>query len=187
MDAGDDDGAPSIPQKRKSMIKRLATKQKRRSSFEYNTLYDMRIQRGKRLALSFAFVAAVLAGYATVLVKIVLTLVEVSANGDNQFASSRHTFSFFALIAFEVIHINYLNNGLRHFDAMLFVPMFMVSMTVITSISGGIFFQEFVNFTVLQYVFYPLGLLCTVIGVFILSQRDAAKKSRAVRNTCFHR
>ena len=60
---------------------------------------------------------------------------------------------------------------------MLFVPMFMVSMTVITSISGGIFFQEFVNFTVLQYVFYPLGLLCTVIGVFILSQRDAAKKT----------
>eukprot|EP00944_MAST-04C_sp_MAST-4C-sp1_P015785 g15785.t1 len=177
MDAGDDDGAPSIPQKRKSMIKRLATKQKRRSSFEYNTLYDMRIQRGKRLALSFALVAAILAGYATVLVKIVLTLVEVSANGDNQFVQfSTYVFILF-LIVFEVIHINYLNNGLRHFDAMLFVPMFMVSMTVITSISGGIFFQEFVNFTVLQYIFYPLGLLCTVIGVFILSQRDAAKKA----------
>ena len=96
MDAGDDDGAPSIPQKRKSMIERLATKQKRRSSFEYNTLYDMRIQRGKRLALSFALVAAVLAGYATVLVKIVLTLVEVSANGDNQFVQvSTYVFILF--------------------------------------------------------------------------------------------
>ena len=177
IDAGDNDGGPSIPQKRKSMIETLAMKQKRRASFEYNALYDMRIQRGKRLALSFALVAAVLAGYATVLVKIVLTLVEVSANGDNQFVQLSTYIFILALIIFEVIHINYLNNGLRHFDAMLFVPMFMVSMTVITSISGGIFFQEFVNFTVLQYVFYPLGLLCTVIGVFILSQRDAAKKA----------
>ncbi len=177
VDAVDDDGAPSIPQKRKSMIETLATKQKRRSSFEYNALYDMRILRGKRLALSFALVAAVLAGYATVLVKVVLTLVEVSANGDNQFVQASTYVFILCLIAFEIVHIKYLNNGLRHFDAMLFVPMFMVSMTVITSISGGIFFQEFVNFTILQYVFYPLGLLCTVIGVFILSQRDAAKKT----------
>ena len=116
------------------------------------------------------------------LVKVVLTLVEVSANGDNQFVQTSTYVFILCLIAFEIIHIKYLNNGLRHFDAMLFVPMFMVSMTVITSISGGIFFQEFVNFTILQYVFYPLGLLCTVIGVFILSQRDAAKKQSSQKH-----
>jgi uncharacterized membrane protein len=166
-----------IKRRRTSVVEKLTMKQRRRSSFEYNTLYDMRIARGKRLAISFALVAAVLAGYATVLVKIVLTLVEVSVSGDNQFIHfSTYVFIVF-LIVFEVIHIKYLNNGLKHFDAMFFVPMFMVSLTVITSISGGIFFQEFVNFDLMQFLFYPVGLLCTVIGVFILSQRDAAKKA----------
>ena len=60
---------------------------------------------------------------------------------------------------------------------MFFVPNFMVSLTVITSISGGIFFQEFINFDIVQFIFYPVGLLSTVVGVFILSQRDAAKKA----------
>eukprot|EP00943_MAST-04B_sp_MAST-4B-sp1_P001714 g1714.t1 len=172
-----DNDIEEIKRRRTSVVEKLTMKQRRRSSFEYNTLYDMRIARGKRLAISFALVAAVLAGYATVLVKIVLTLVEVSISGDNQFAYfSTYVFIAF-LIVFEVIHIKYLNNGLKHFDAMFFVPMFMVSLTVITSISGGIFFQEFVNFDLMQFVLYPVGLLCTVIGVFILSQRDAAKKA----------
>ena len=83
----------------------------------------------------------------------------------------------FKIISSPNVCFQYLNNGLKHFDAMFFVPNFMVSLTVITSISGGIFFQEFINFDIVQFIFYPVGLLCTVVGVFILSQRDAAKKA----------
>ena len=76
-----------------------------------------------------------------------------------------------------------MNNGLRHFDAMLFVPMFMVSMTVITSISV-VYFPEFVNFTVLQYIFYHLAC-CALQVVFSFCLKETQRKKQSIQKHLF--
>jgi uncharacterized membrane protein len=164
--------SPSSPA-RKSIVRRLTEKQQR-TSIEYGMLYNMQVARGKKLAFFFAFLSAALAAYGTILVKIVGTLIETSFTVENQFVKLSTWVFIIALVAFEVIHIQYLNQGLKCFEAMFFVPLFQVCITCLTSISGGIFFQEFVDFTLIQQVMYPLGLATTVTGVFILTQRDAS-------------
>lgn len=159
---------------RKSMVRRLTYKQERRTSFEYGLLYNMQVTRGKQLAFFFAFLSAALAAYGTILVKIVGTLIETSFTKENQFVKLSTWVFIIALIAFEVIHIQYLNHGLKCFEAMFFVPLFQVCITCLTSICGGIFFQEFLDFTLVQQIMYPLGLATTVTGVFVLTQRDAS-------------
>jgi hypothetical protein len=39
-------------------------------------------------------------------------------------------------------------------------------------LGGGVYFEELSNFSTLQAVMFPTGVLLTIIGVFILTQRD---------------
>ena len=58
-------------------------------------------------------------------------------------------------------------------------------------IGGGVFYDEFRMFDTTQVIFFPCGVLITVVGVFYLSQRGPGDKdngSGVVRSCdCIHR
>ena len=45
-----------------------------------------------------------------------------------------------------------------------------------SALGGAVFYQEVKNFGVLQGIMFPVGVVITLTGVYILSQRDMSKK-----------
>eukprot|EP01084_Bolivina_argentea_P205024 350251_1 len=64
--------------------------------------------------------------------------------------------------------------ALSHFGVLYVVPIFNVLGIILVSLVGMIFFDEFGQFTVLSALMFTLGIIITVIGVFVLSF-DVAK------------
>ena len=44
-----------------------------------------------------------------------------------------------------------------------------------STFGGAIYFKEFHNFTPIQAIFFPIGVLITLGGVYILSNREMSK------------
>ncbi|KAI9203531.1 uncharacterized protein BJ171DRAFT_509892 [Polychytrium aggregatum] len=65
----------------------------------------------------------------------------------------------------------WLNMGLQRYDALLQIPVFYVVWTTFDVIGGGIYFDEFSNFTAAKYVWFCFALLIIFIGVAILANR----------------
>lgn len=86
---------------------------------------------------------------------------------------------------------HFLATGLRFFDALYskhtagrrspkrlmwlrvaVVPVFQCFFITLGATAGGLFFSEFSRFSALQAALFPLGVLVTLTGVFILSSRQ---------------
>lgn len=51
-------------------------------------------------------------------------------------------------------------------------PMFSVTVSVLSIVTGAVFFNEISGFSTQQLVFFPAGVLVTLCGVYLLSQRE---------------
>ena len=54
------------------------------------------------------------------------------------------------LAAVSLFWVSRLDQGIQMFDAVTIIPMLQLSWTILSVISGGIYFKEFDDFTVLQ-------------------------------------
>lgn len=70
------------------------------------------------------------------------------------------------------LQIRWLNSGLRLFSALLIVPIFQSFWILVSVIAGMIFFGEYegVFGKAINAVFFPLGLLLTICGVYFLTR-----------------
>jgi hypothetical protein len=102
--------------------------------------------------------------------KIVSELFSQTIWGNNQI-----TFLFFICLVSMgitvVCQLHFFALALSLFDAMYCVPIFQCFFISISTISGALFFDEFSQFSQLQSVMFPIGLLITFLGVKILSAR----------------
>jgi hypothetical protein len=48
-------------------------------------------------------------------------------------------------------------------------------------LGGGVYFEEFVHFSIVQWTFFPLGVATTVVGAVILSKREMSDNPYAVK------
>ncbi|CAG8542318.1 13687_t:CDS:2 [Gigaspora margarita] len=69
--------------------------------------------------------------------------------------------------------VYWLNMGLRKYDALIQVPIFFCNWTVFDIIGGGIYYDEFRNYGIEEYVMFIVGVLLIFFGVGILSKRLA--------------
>jgi len=69
--------------------------------------------------------------------------------------------------------IRWLNSGLRRFDALYIVPVFQSFWILVSVISGMVFFGEYEDIfgSIENSVMFPFGVLVTISGVYVLSQR----------------
>jgi hypothetical protein len=65
----------------------------------------------------------------------------------------------------------WVNEGLKKYDALLQIPVFFTIWTVLSVVMGGVYFDEFSQFTEMQYIFFLLGIMVIFCGAFVLSQR----------------
>lgn len=77
-----------------------------------------------------------------------------------------------------------LNQGLRLFDALYLIPMMQVSWIFFSTISGGIYYEEFDDWGSTEVIAYTVGFLLVLIGVAMLCPKE--KKDRAIPSEVFY-
>jgi len=106
--------------------------------------------------------------------KSVSELLKVSVSGNNQFTHVL-TYVFLACMfccIFSQLH--FLALALKLFDAMYCVPVFQCFFISLSTIAGGCYFYEFNDFSPVQWFMFSLGLVITLIGVYMMSFRVQA-------------
>ena len=68
--------------------------------------------------------------------------------------------------------LHFLALGLSFFDALYVVPVFQCFFISVSALGGAAYFSEFARFEVKQIIFYPIGFILTLSGVYILSSRE---------------
>jgi hypothetical protein len=76
----------------------------------------------------------------------------------------------FCLVSSIVLQLYWLNQGLARFESLYNVPIFTSTWIVGTVLGGGVFYGEFADFSVVQAILFPLGVILCCVGVFFLSQ-----------------
>ena len=106
--------------------------------------------------------------------KMVSCLISTTLQGDNQLFSVFPYLFLFSMLFFIFTQIHFLALALSYFDALYCVPIFQCFFILISTVGGATFFQEFSNFSTEQAIIFPLGILVTLVGVFLLAQRDSS-------------
>lgn len=102
-------------------------------------------------------------------------MMDVSFRGNNQYDQFLPYLFLPTMLFFIFSQLHWMAVALKNFDALYVVPVFQCFFIIVSTLGGAVFFQEFASFSVLQGIMFPIGVVITLIGVWILSQRDMAE------------
>lgn len=97
----------------------------------------------------------------------------------NPLLSYQTYFILLGFIAAATYWVTRLNHGLRLFEAVYLVPMMQICWISFSTIAGGIYYEEFIEFGRKEYCAYAVGFVCVLVGVGLLCPRDDAKSLNA--------
>jgi len=80
-------------------------------------------------------------------------------------------FCIVCLIFCLLIQIHYLNVGLELFEVMLYFPLYQSAWILFVALGGIVTYQEYSRFTVLNALLFPLGMMITFGGLYMLIGR----------------
>ncbi|KCZ77580.1 hypothetical protein H311_01403, partial [Anncaliia algerae PRA109] len=116
-------------------------------------------------------ISASIAAFTSLFAKSFGEMVEKTLSGDNQFMFSVTYLFFILLVTFTFWQIYWLNRALRHYDALLTLPVFHAMWTILSMINAGIFFSDFEYFSYNQFYGFALGMGVIFIGSLFLASR----------------
>ena len=122
---------------------------------------------------SYACIAGTAGAQSVLLAKCLIEAISEWVNGKNKiFLAYWQIYPVILFLCLSVaMQIYWLNMGLARFDALYNVPVFQCFWMLFSTIGGGVFFQEFWSFSLIQALMFPLGVSLCVFGVYLLSQR----------------
>lgn len=103
--------------------------------------------------------------------KSVSELLKVSFGGNNQFTHVLTYVFLGCMLGCIFSQLHFMAKALKLFDAMYCVPVFQCFFISLSTIAGGCYFYEFSDFDSLQWGMFTLGLLITLLGVYVMSMR----------------
>ena len=126
--------------------------------------------------LAFSVSSALIGTQAVLQAKCMSMLIQVSARGDNEFQKPTVWVLLFAWIFFVVFWLKRLDLGLKLFPPLFIIPVLQVFFIFFAILCGGIFFEEFNEFSTGQYVGFVFGVLMILTGVYGLAPLDSKKE-----------
>ena len=118
---------------------------------------------------SFSFSAGVMSGFSSLAVKSVVEIaksVVVRKSGD---MVRPMTYVFMLLIPCSLVpQLMYMNNGLKHFGTLKFVPLYAAFIILANMASGQVYFNEMTEYTIISKIIFLVGCCITLLGVGIL-------------------
>ncbi|RIB13355.1 hypothetical protein C2G38_2041049 [Gigaspora rosea] len=126
------------------------------------------------LPIAYAILASSMATMTTLFAKSLINLLSESLfHNHNQFTYFLSWIILIVTVITALGQVYWLNMGLRKYDALIQVPIFFCNWTVFDIIGGGIYYDEFRNYVIEEYVMFIVGVLLIFFGVGILSKRLA--------------
>jgi hypothetical protein len=120
------------------------------------------------------FLYPVLSGFvgaqSVLFAKSIAEMTKLTARGHNQFSYLSVIIAISMLLTI-FTQIHFYAKGLRNFDAIFVVPVFQSAFIVGAILVGATYFKEFSNFSTLQVIFFPTGIVIVILGVMLLAQR----------------
>ncbi|GLD96797.1 hypothetical protein PINS_up005480 [Pythium insidiosum] len=139
--------------------------------------------------IGYAGLAGTMGGQSVLFAKSTAELLKSAFHGDDSFAHFETYLIMVALLLCLLCQIHFLNCGLLHYDALSVVPIYQAYWIISGVLGGVIYFQEIRSFSVEQACMFVLGIMTTIFGVGLLSQRKPATqlsmKRKSERSTSF--
>lgn len=123
------------------------------------------------MILLYVGLSSVIASLTTLFAKSFGEMVDKTVSGDNQFFYGITYLFFIMIVICTFLQIYWLNRALRHYDALLVIPVFHVIWTFFSIITAGIYFQDFEHYSMEQFKGFLTGLLIIFGGSAFLGLR----------------
>lgn len=123
----------------------------------------------------YVLLSSFIASFTTLSIKSLAEIIDRIYKGDNLLFSKMFNFFIFSLVACTLLQIYWLNRALKHYDALLVIPIFHITWTILSILTAGIYFQDFDHYSPGQVRGFIWGLLTIFIGSIFLATRITAR------------
>ena len=136
-----------------------------------------------RYAMVFVYVllSSFIASFTTLSIKSLAEIIDRIYLGDNLLFSRYFNLFLSTLVLCSVLQIYWANRALKHYDALLVIPIFHVSWTILSIFTAGFYFQEFTHYTPRQMRRFFLGIVVILAGSLFLAARVTNRSHVASR------
>jgi hypothetical protein len=124
--------------------------------------------------LSFSISSALIGTQAVLNAKCMSMFIQVSVQGFNEFIRPAIYIILVIWLMLVVYWLKRLDLGLELFPPMFIIPVLQVFYMFFAIVCGGIFFEEFNDFTTIQTIGFSLGVFTILVGVYGLAPTNSS-------------
>lgn len=130
------------------------------------------------MVLPYVFLSSFIASFTTLFIKSLGEILNKAMNGESSLLVHKSAL-FFATgtVVCTIGQIYWLNRALKHYDALLVIPIFHISWTLLSIFTAGIYFQDFDHFSHVQLKNFIIGLIIIFCGSIFLGLRVINKQT----------
>ncbi|KAG0437783.1 putative magnesium transporter NIPA8 [Dictyocoela muelleri] len=139
------------------------------------------------MIIFYVGLSATIASLTTLFAKSFGEMIDQTINGDNQFINGITYIFLILIILCTTLQVFWLNRALRHYDALLAIPVFHVIWTVFSVITGAVYFNDFEYYTVTQLKGFVAGLAIIFLGSGFLATRILSRNVVVMREVVLER
>jgi hypothetical protein len=121
---------------------------------------------------SYCALAGLCGGNNILFGKMVAELIAETLGGNNQLFDIMTYVYVAAMVATIFTQLHFLARALNSFDALYVVPVFQCFWVGSSVVGGAAYFQDFKEFTYIQFICFPVGIAMELLGVIVMSQRN---------------
>lgn len=138
------------------------------------------------MVLAYVCLSSFIASFTTLSVKILGEIANRYFNAGSPVWNLTTLFFMFTLLLCTLLQIYWLNRALKHFDALVVVPIFHMTWTILSILTASIYFQDFETYSNAQLRNFLLGVLIVFSGSIFLGLKIRSKhviRSREVNES----
>lgn len=144
----------------------------RRFSFEENGVVMKYL-----MILVYVFMSSFIASFTTLSIKILGQIVNRYMNHGGHLFSLLSLFFASSVFLCTFFQIYWLNRALMYYDALVVIPIFHMSWTVLSIVTAGIYFQDFESFSKSQMRSFLFGIIIIFCGSIFLGLKIKNKNT----------
>jgi hypothetical protein len=88
---------------------------------------------------------------------------------DGAWATIHPYYHLMLVVAFCTVQISFINQGLKRFTAVVYIPLYNCMFILLSGTMGAITYQEFNSFSTADFLVFFSGVVITVIGILVLA------------------
>jgi uncharacterized membrane protein len=137
---------------------------------------DVLLREHRYVLVYYPSLAGIFGAHSVLGAKSAIEMAKSSISGRSSSDVKSPLFVVFLLVCVVAIYLQcfFLNKGLARGDALFIVPVYQVAWVLMNTVLGMIYFRDWFLMTNLQIGLFCMGVVITLVGVYLLSLREKA-------------